>query len=52
MKARSILLAGLVLIGAGCSSTPQKPAQARCEEDQPCWDCHTMGNLICGSDLS
>lgn len=20
----------------------------RCEEDQPCWDCHTMGNLQCG----
>lgn len=20
----------------------------RCVEDDPCWDCHTMGNLICG----
>jgi hypothetical protein len=19
-----------------------------CEEDQSCWDCHTMGNRICG----
>jgi hypothetical protein len=19
-----------------------------CEEDQPCWDCNTMGNRICG----
>lgn len=19
-----------------------------CEEDMPCWDCETMGNLICG----
>ncbi len=19
-----------------------------CQEDEPCWDCHTMGNLICG----
>lgn len=29
----------------------QAPVQApRCEEDQPCWDCHTMGNLICGID--
>lgn len=21
---------------------------AHCDEDQPCWDCATMGNLICG----
>lgn len=21
----------------------------RCEEDMPCWDCHTMGNRICGT---
>lgn len=21
-----------------------------CEEDQPCWDCSTMGNRICGRD--
>lgn len=20
----------------------------RCQEDQPCWDCRTMGNGICG----
>lgn len=19
-----------------------------CQEDMPCWDCHTMGNLVCG----
>ena len=23
-------------------------APVQCEEDQPCWDCHTMGNHICG----
>lgn len=22
-----------------------------CEEDEPCWNCHTMGNHLCGSDL-
>lgn len=22
--------------------------KARCEEDQPCWDCKTMGNRMCG----
>ncbi|AGU91975.1 hypothetical protein ADAWI_58 [Mycobacterium phage Adawi] len=21
---------------------------AQCEEDEPCWDCTTMGNRICG----
>lgn len=20
-----------------------------CAEDDPCWDCHTMGNQICGA---
>ena len=19
-----------------------------CQEDMPCWDCHTMGNEVCG----
>lgn len=22
----------------------------QCEEDEPCWDCETMGNRICGKD--
>lgn len=22
----------------------------RCAEDDPCWDCHTMGNRICGTN--
>src|SRR5688572_23368129 len=21
-----------------------------CQESEPCWDCETMGNLICGGD--
>lgn len=21
----------------------------RCNEDEPCWDCKTMGNRVCGS---
>lgn len=21
----------------------------RCEEDQACWNCHTMGNRVCGN---
>lgn len=23
-----------------------------CEENQPCWDCRTMGNPLCGSDYA
>ncbi|MFD0352961.1 hypothetical protein ACFVHW_04315 [Streptomyces sp. NPDC127110] len=22
-----------------------------CEEDEPCWDCTTMGNRVCGADV-
>lgn len=32
-------------------STPApvaSPSVARCQEDEPCWDCATMGNRICG----
>jgi hypothetical protein len=30
-----------------------EPARAtveleRCQEDDPCWDCHMMGNHVCG----
>jgi hypothetical protein len=27
---------------------PQHPATAPCQEDQPCWNCETMGNHVCG----
>ena len=30
-------------------STEAKPAK-ECQEDEPCWDCHTMGNKVCGPD--
>jgi hypothetical protein len=39
----------LVLTGCG---TSQSPKQAdRIEEDEAGWDCHTMGNKVCGEDL-
>lgn len=25
------------------------PFHSPCAEDDPCWDCHTMGNQICGT---
>lgn len=27
-----------------------QPVGGACTEDMPCWDCHTHGNLICGTD--
>jgi hypothetical protein len=38
----------LVLTSCGTS----QPKQAdRIEEDEAGWDCHTMGNKVCGEDL-
>lgn len=28
------------------------PGPPRCEEDMACWNCHTMGNRICGPTTS
>lgn len=38
----------------GCTPRPgtitwHNVSSGRCEEDMPCWDCHTMGNHICGT---
>ena len=40
--------------GIGPVDTPvgppveEPPVMAVCQEDEPCWDCETMGNGICG----
>ena len=50
---KSLAAAGiaLALILAGCGAG-ESPKQAdRIEEDDPRWDCHTMGNHVCGEDL-
>lgn len=41
-----------VVLLAGCDkATGGRPAPvAACEEDQPCWDCHSMGNKVCGPE--
>jgi hypothetical protein len=26
-------------------------SENKCQEDQPCWDCKTMGNRICGDKI-
>lgn len=28
------------------------PTTSPCEEDEPCWDCTSMGNRICGNTVS
>lgn len=51
-------LAAIVVSGVGWAlaqvTTPDppraRPAVVRCAEDDPCWDCHTMGNRRCGPD--
>jgi len=54
------LLAVLVLTGAVAACHPpvqidvpvviERPEPPACQEDEPCWDCTTMGNLICGPE--
>lgn len=49
-----LILALLLLLGAAtaCTRPYFVPAPATtavvCHEEEPCWDCHTMGNRICG----
>lgn len=51
-----ILLPALVLIGPMAQAADTfirteigtAVTLERCEEDMPCWDCATMGNLVCG----
>lgn len=33
---------------SGCSSTTRPPVPTVITEDDPRWDCETMGNRICG----
>lgn len=41
----------LVLVLAGCGAGESSKQADRIEEDQPGWDCRTMGNQTCGEDL-
>lgn len=47
------VVAVVAVLLAGCKPVEGKPSPApvaACEEDQPCWDCHTMGNKVCGPE--
>lgn len=42
------LAALLYLVGSVALHTTDSLRPLTCAEDEPCWDCATMGNLICG----
>jgi len=42
----AVLLALAAWNDAQVPTTP--PTTTVCMEDMPCWDCNTMGNLVCG----
>jgi len=48
LAAAGITLA-LILTGCGAGESPKQAD--RIEEDDPRWDCRTMGNRVCGDDL-
>jgi hypothetical protein len=41
----------LTVVIGGCSVNESPKTSDRIEEDDPRWDCRTMGNRICGEDL-
>lgn len=48
------IVAAIAVIGIGFGSAPtigdhNSAATIRVEEDSPLWNCHTMGNHICGT---
>lgn len=45
---RAAALALSILLGvSNCPGVHDPTPTVRCEEDQPCWNCHTMGNKTC-----
>lgn len=50
-----LVIAVFLLMEAGRGASynlhhPLPPTTVTCQEDEPCWNCSTMGNHICGSD--
>lgn len=42
------VLAILLLVGIGAYGDQQIGEPVSCQEDDPCWDCPTMGDGVCG----
>ncbi len=45
------LLASILLLGV-LGGLLAEQAQPVCTEDMACWDCKTMGNMICGTSAN
>lgn len=46
-----VLTFAILLAASGCPQETPAPGptqKAGCNEDQPCWNCKTMGNKRCG----
>lgn len=43
-----VIAVGILSLPMLVTSANAETAQTQCMEDQPCWDCTTMGNKICG----
>jgi hypothetical protein len=43
-----IVLAALVIVLTVCYTVGQDNKRVRLQEDDPGWNCHTMGNKVCG----
>lgn len=48
----ALLIAATAIISPIAATTAAPANTATCMEDEPCWDCHTMGNMICGNGLA
>ena len=50
MRALLAALAAASTLMAACGPDPVPEPETRpsCYEDEPCWDCETMGNMVCG----
>lgn len=45
-----VALGASLALGFGIGPASAVPSDSTCMEDQPCWDCATMGNRQCGEE--
>lgn len=43
-----MVMTGLLAVQCAPAISPSGARPVRCTEDMACWDCHTMGNRVCG----
>jgi hypothetical protein len=47
---KKVIAAGFLTLTILAGTRDQEPQQQVCMEDMPCWDCDTMGNMVCGPE--